>query len=157
MASPTLKISLAAFLAVYASVGLATEIALPGHEKSAIPFFSWFLFTRVPNQMHIYAVRVLEYEGRTLEPPVLLQGTIGIMANPFSPKTHVLIQEWGRSIAAGATAERQRLRKIFENTFLRPPVRYELILLTYDPLERWRNGTIRITPIEEFAIPGEMR
>lgn len=68
-----LKTFIIAFLAFYFVAGLSTEVLLKNREKDLPPFFSWFLFDHVPNETGVtaYAVRIMEYHGEKLDPPVL--------------------------------------------------------------------------------------
>ena len=152
MPTTALKTSLLAFLAVYAIGGLATEVLLPGREKSAIPFFSWFLFAQVPNQMGVFAIKIHEYRGLPLDPPVFFEKASGIVSNPSSPKARELIQRIGERIDSGDRSTADDLRHRFEHGFLSAPTRYELIRLRYDPLERWRGIPPRMISVEFFSV-----
>lgn len=152
MTTAALKISLLAFLAAYAIGGLATEILLPGREKSAIPLFSWFLFASVPNRMQVYAVRILEYPGGAPDSSAPFTQTTAAFASPSSPKGRELIQRIGKRVAAGDSTAADELRRRFERVFLPPGVHYQIVRLEYDPLARWRTGALTTVPLQAFTV-----
>lgn len=146
MSTVKLKASILTFLAAYAIGGLATEVLLPGREKSAIPLFSWFLFDEVPNAMQSYDIEVLKYDEREFDPPLNWSAADGVA----SPKGRELIQRIGRRWEHGDTAGANALRRAFERAFLPPGTQYRLVRLTYDPLARWRDGALSTAPLQSF-------
>lgn len=147
-----LKIALIAFLIFYFVAGLSTEIFLPEKEKNLPPFFSWFLFDRVPNQnaLNQYTLRLLEYEGKKLTPPVFFNEAYGIIENPQSPKMRILIQSLGQSMERKSEDESLRLRKTLEQVYLPQNLRYEIVIVTYDPILRFKTGLLEIKVLGEF-------
>lgn len=156
MSHTALKAFILWSLAAYAVGGLATEILLPGREKGAIPFYSWFLFNLVPNHMQVYAVEISEQNGRVFDPPLPFRAAVGIVANPASPKARELIQRIGDRLNANDERTADALRRSFERTFLPTKTSYRIVRLEYDPLERWRNGVLTTVPLQTFTT-GELQ
>lgn len=147
-----LKIFLILFLIFYFVAGLSTEIFLPGKEKNLPPFFSWFLFDRVPNDKNLteYKVRILEYNNKALNPPVFFDQAHGIIDNPQSPKMRILIQRLGQSMERKSEDESLRLRRLLEQVYLPQNLRYEIVIVTYDPILRFKTGQFEIKILGEF-------
>lgn len=151
----TLKKFILALFILYFIGGLATEILPAWRDKSMIPFYSWFLFDTVPNKKHIASLRILEYRGKVLEPPVLFVEAKGVVREPRSPKARELISELNKSIRQNQKEETGRLREFLEQSFLPRCIRYEIVLIKYDPIERWKTGfyTVQENSRKEFSTP----
>src|SRR3989344_4144271 len=130
------------FLAFYFIAGLLTEVVLPGREKDFPMFFSWFLFSDTPDEKSSsqYAIRILEFNGKPLNPPVLFNEAYGIVDNPNSPKARALIRKLGSVAMMGTNRESEQLRRLLEQVYLPNSISYELIFITYDPMQRFKNG-----------------
>ncbi|OGI62788.1 hypothetical protein A2818_00895 [Candidatus Nomurabacteria bacterium RIFCSPHIGHO2_01_FULL_40_12] len=142
------------FLIFYFIAGLSTEVFLPGREKDIPMFFSWFLFSHTPDEKSSsqYAVRILEFNDKTLNPPILFNEAYGIVDNPGSPKARALIRKLGPVTMMGTGRESEQLRKLFEQVYLPAPIRYELLFITYDPIQRFKTGEfISIKKLGEFT------
>lgn len=150
-----LKKFIIAFLVMYFIGGLFTEVLPAWRDKSMIPFYSWFLFDTVPNARQVPALRILEYRGNVLEPPPLFAEAQGLVDDPQSPKARELIGELSKSIMASQEEEGKRLRAFLEQSFLPPCVRYEVVLIEYDPIERWKTGhyTVQSNRRKQFITP----
>jgi hypothetical protein len=147
-----LKVLIFAFLVVYFVGGLSTEVFLKGKQKEFIPFFSWFLFDYVPNEKRVnkYSVRISEYANKKINPPILYENAYGIVDTPQSPKARELILRLGKSLERGNKIESQRLRQLLEQIYLPRPVRYEIVIVTYQPLLRFESGEYETKKIAEF-------
>ncbi len=139
MSPGTLKYATVLMLIGYALTGLWTR-RLPEGER--YPFFSWFLFNRIPQISETaYNIRILEAGGTPLQPPVTFKD-----AAPFfstvdnSPAAYYqLIQELGQALAAHDTLEGHRVQKVLDQHFT-APVLYEVLKVTYNPIEYWRSA-----------------
>lgn len=141
------------FFVVYFVGGLMTAVLPPWKDKSVIPFFSWFLFDRVPPTKRLeYVARVLEYQGKVLEQPPLFSEAKGIVMEPRSAKAREIIREFTLAILERNEKEENRLRRIFEQSFMPACVRYEMALIEYSPIERWKNGSYVVKKNKEFSI-----
>ena len=131
-------------LIAYAVGGFLTELRPPFRERDLIPLFSWFIFATVPNDARPFAVLIHEYDGRPLDPPLLFGEATGIISNPRSSQAADLFQRWGWSALGGDAARAEGLRRVFEESFLYRPARYELVETNFNPVERWRTGRYTI-------------
>jgi len=148
------RVWVALFLAGYFVLGLAT-LALPRQE--VFPCYSWFLFALVPGRESQYAVRLQEVRGQKLAEPVLFQDADNFVDEPHNVMVRDLVQQWGTAIEKGRLDEQAHLRRVMEKDYLPTPCRYELVVLTYEPLTRWRTGCYDVRSLEEYTVTGESR
>jgi len=112
-------------------------------EGEAYPFFSWFVFTRVPPQFITgYALKIVEYEGKKLDPPVFFQDSHGIYFKKILTMTEYdyTIRVLGENIERGETEKVEQYRKTIEESFLSQPVVYEIVRIEFDTLKYWKTG-----------------
>jgi hypothetical protein len=148
------RVWVALFLAGYFVLGLAT-LALPRQE--VFPCYSWFLFALVPGRESQYAIRFREVRGQKLAAPVLFQDADDFVDEPHNAMARELIQQFGAAVEKGRTDEHLRLRQVMERDYLPTPCRYELVVLTYEPLTRWRTGDYKARSLGEYTAGGESR
>jgi hypothetical protein len=143
------------FLVFYFVAGLSTEYFLKGREKDIPMLFSWFLFIHTPNEKWSSrpAIRIIEQNSVIFDPPVFLDEAYGIIDNPNSPKLRELVRKISSSFVSGSTGENERLIRILEQVYLpAAPVRYELVIATYNPIERFKSGEYEsIRKLKEFT------
>jgi hypothetical protein len=154
MSYRTAKISFLLFLAVYFSTGMWSHFSAQGEENS-YPFFSWFLYAPVPLRIQSeYGIRFLEIGGRTVDPPLFFEKTVGAY-NPrrLSPGGYYqLIQLLGGAVKSKDAQEIARLRTEIEMEITDHPAVYEISEIIFNPVERWRNGTVmEISPLAQFT------
>jgi len=137
-------------LFLYLVGGLLTFDLEKKKSNEVFPVFSWFLFADVPQKNHVrYTLRVLRADDRDLV-PALFFSEAGAFANPKSVSANKLIDEIGRSLAHQEEGEVQRLRRTLEENQIHRIQRYELIKLTYDPVERYQTGKMQVESIRIF-------
>lgn len=134
-------------LAQWITVALAAEFFLgfggaltPRGEL--FPFASWLLFSLVPYHTNEYDLRLEAPPGRPDAAPVSFSEAENFVRNPHSIVTFQLIQQLGRAVQARRDGEARRLRTQIEAFLPSPKVRYDLVMLTYDPVQRWKTGQI---------------
>ena len=142
----------ALFLAGYFVFGFSA-LLLPRRE--VFPVSSWSLFALVPGQESRYALRLLEAGGKKLAEPVLYQEAEGLVVDPHSVAVREIVQQFGLAVERGRIQEQLRIRRMLERDHLPSPCRYELVMITYDPLVRWRTGRYEVRPMAQYASPGE--
>jgi hypothetical protein len=109
------------------------------------PASGWSLFSKVPNEVGDYAVRLVSVRSGRLDPPVFLEEAKNLYPGAWSSHAaHNTTQTLGQAIERGdadaAADARAMLERLYLNT--RAPVTYELVARRYDPLERFRTGRI---------------
>ncbi len=123
----------------YVVLGLLATMA-PGFE--VFPFFCWFLFPVTPNVETRYELVIDEIGGCPLAQPTEYQ-SMDLVEDPMAMDLWIAVQALGRAEAAGDAPSVQTLRRRIELNFIPAPNRYRLDRVTFDPVERWRDGGIR--------------
>ena len=141
------------FLVIYFVGGLLGALT-PKHE--IFPVSSWFLFPVTPNPDTKFALRLYRVEGKTLEPPRFYEEADGIVSDPRSIDVYEAVQMLGKAERRGDLPVIARIRRIIDSNSVMPPCRYELVTVTYDPVERWKTGEVQIETIEMYS-EGETR
>ena len=134
-----LQIFVAAALTFVLVVGLAGELP-PRHEN--FPFASWSLFSLVPGRRSEFDL-ILHAKG---DPP---PGTgrpfnqaKGLVYHPHSIVAHEVIQQLGDAEQHAHADASRTLRRQIELDFVPAVKRYDLVRVTYTPVERWRTGRV---------------
>lgn len=136
-----LKIFLASIIISYFYAAFYATSHVP--EGEVYPFFSWFVFTRVPQKLNTeYAVKIAEYGNRKLDPPVFFADARGIyVKNSVAlPTYNYIIQSLGANVEAGQPSKIKQYREALEESFLSLPVVYEIVRIEFDTLELWNTG-----------------
>jgi len=146
-----LKKYIIVFLIIYFIGGLSTAALPAWKDKSITPFFSWFLFHKVPNNGQMASVRILEYNGDVFDPPLFFTQAEDVVADPRSQKARQLIHEFLKSIQLKQDKKSEEVRAIFEQNFLPSCIRYEVVALEFNPIERWKSGQYTVKTKKEFT------
>lgn len=145
------KLLLVSFLLFYCIAGVYTT-RLPGGEW--YPFFSWFLFPTTPSvEQTDHSIRFLEAAGETLNPPLLLHEDHGLLSKEAHSSTEYLglVRMLGESVERRDEKAVAHWQEQLEKNFLRHPVTYELVKMRFNPIERFKEGTIdEITFMRRF-------
>ncbi len=105
------------------------------------PFFSWSLFSRVPDRFETDFRILLHRAGNeTFENPVLLETTGYYNKRVDLTEYRFLIQNVAQAIRRGGVEEIAARRAELERNFLVRPVAYEIATVRYSPIERWKRG-----------------
>jgi hypothetical protein len=135
-----------ATLAIYAAIGvLPHSMALVTRKISygeQYPFFSWFLFAKIPNPQSTLTMRMLSYGDTTYDPPLPFDKTSFIFraVGQYSTQYLPVIRSFGGAIEKGE--DTSLYRKRLENIFLKP-ARYQIVRIQYDPVDYWRSRAIK--------------
>lgn len=142
-----LSILFFSILLAYPVVGIIS--AFSEHEE-AFPVYCWFLFYLTPNAKTDFALRILEHNSQPLPQPLLAHEADGFIPNPRSIELYELTQRFGRASQHNNPSALKDIQSLLQNHFLGQVNHYELVSITYDPLERWKSGSLKITPIQSF-------
>ena len=131
-------------LGAYLAVAL---MAPPSGFTETFPFFNWKLFASAPGAV-VSRPEILVHaiNGEALEPPVFFYA----LGDRFEAARgrDVRVSKTARQLARLHATDRswaRRLRRVIEETFMSEiaTVDYALVMVYYDPLERFRSGRIR--------------
>jgi hypothetical protein len=128
------------------ALGMVSAVR-PGGE--IFPFASWFLFALVPQQVTSYEIRVTKWGDQTFEPSKPLIQVDGLVRSPQSSVVYQLVQRYGRAVESGNAAERDAAWRLLQARFSSSDgLRYELVKLSYDPMERAQGKQLVQTVLE---------
>ena len=120
--------------------------------KEIFPFTSWFLFSMVPYETTDFDLILRALGDQPLEPPRTFGQGSGLVSQPHSIVAYQLIQQLGDAETAHDAARVQALRRQIEGQFLVPAIHYDLVRVTYTPVERWQTGRARKTePLRSYV------
>jgi len=135
----------AAMAAAYLVIAVAGRAV---RSDEFFPFASWSLFSKVPNEVRDYTVRIVAVNGQTLDRPVDFENSRELFGSAAaSHGARMSIQRIGEASGREDATAAARARASFEALHMREhrPVRYEVVERRYDPLKRWREGKFRST------------
>ena len=120
------------FLLVYGVI-----IGIASRSQETFPFFSWDLFSRVPDEGADYTVRINEAAGMPGPLPVYFEDA-NLQLGAQEIQGYRALQAMGKSLEEGDDMRSTVLRENFESTYLSrlSRVRYELVRRTYDIRKR---------------------
>lgn len=138
-------------LVAYVTIGFTTAL-LPGwQDKSILPFYSWFFFVNVPEEVETPALLIVEYNQQALPEPIFFQDAVGLVREPWSAKARELIQTLRYRLDAGDESSAAKLRTDLENNFLSDCTTYQIATVTYHPFERWQHGSYEVLDSTTFS------
>ena len=131
--------------------------APPAGFTETFPFFNWRLFPSAPPGLASRPeILVHSIDGKTLEPPELFYS----LGDHFrsAARGDVLVSkttvQLARAIARGNPSDIDSLIRVLEETYFSEAreMKYSLVQVSYDPIERYRTGEIRtMREIAAFA------
>lgn len=147
-------------LVIYFLVGLYTNYFIEGMRgdiAEVYPFASWGLFQTVPNVRTKHTIRFLEVDGRRFDPPVFFADAHEIynFRGRWPSDDEVRVFRLANSIERGDREEVRRLREEIERNFSLKDVVYEVVFVSYNPLEFWKNREVRELRVLERFTSGE--
>ncbi len=137
-----LQIFVVAALAFVVVVGLGGALT---PRREIFPFASWFLFSLVPGHRSEYDVILRATGDKPLAPGRPYNRADGLVSHPHSIVAHELIQELGAAEQNHDAAASRALRRQIEADFEPSVTRYDLVRVTYAPIERWQTGRVQGT------------
>lgn len=131
----------------YMIAGFLTFNISQKKSNEIFPIFSWFLFAEVPQKNHVrYTLRIYQADDRVLPQPLLFSESEAF-TNPKSVSANKLIQDLGKAVVSQKSSEITRIRQLLEENQIHRIQRYELIKMTYDPVERFKTGKMDVESI----------
>jgi hypothetical protein len=152
-----LKTWLALFVAVCAVIGPTHSFLIPspsGDTSEIYPFFSWFLFYKVPPKRDQYEISVHQLAGHEFTPARDYQSLRETLPYAGSAVSYAVIQRMGKALKSGDEQAFEQLRAFFEEVMLPPPCTYDLTVISAAPLERYRNPGLPRKILRTFTTKG---
>lgn len=133
------KIWIGAFLILYFLGGVYAKTV--DNNGDFYPFFSWSLFSKVPDRFEEDFRILLHRAGnQTFESPVLLEATDYYNKRVDLTEYRFLVQNVAQAVRRGKPEEIAARRAELERNFTVRPVTYEIAVVRYSPIERWKRG-----------------
>lgn len=130
-------------LLFYAAFALQAK---PAGDREIYPFFNWSLFSRATPFGADVTLRVLSIDGTPMERPQLLYQMAEHLevARKQDGLAFKIIGQFSQAVARGELERAERLRGVIENRILGDAenIEYELVLIRFDPIARYRTGEI---------------
>lgn len=152
-----LKTWLALFVAACAVIGPTHSFltaSASGDTSEIYPFFSWFLFSKVPVKRDQYEIWVHRFANHDFTPAREYQSLGGTLPYAGSPVSYAVIQRMGEALKKGDEQAFEKLRVFFEEVMLPAPCTYDLTVISAAPLERYRNPDLPRKILRSFTAKG---
>jgi hypothetical protein len=151
-----LKIFAAVLLFGYAAAAVVIKAAIR-HEREIFPLFSWSLYSTVPREAVDYGMRILEVDGRRLNPPLLVEEVRPRFPHANQRQLLMAVQSLGRALDGGNTEAVRAYRRLVERHHLRGRgvIRYEIVYRRFNTLARWTRGELKsVRAVATFSTEG---
>lgn len=132
----------------------ALAVGFGRYHREIFPIPSWSLFSHVFAQKSEFAVLVVQVDGERFETPREFMDAGDLFNGAGNIRAYYTIQDLGRAIIQRDADEMQRLRRLLEATYMKSSaerVDYQLILRSFDPIERWQGGAYRFRPVANLV------
>lgn len=149
-----LQLFVTTFLAAQLVVGYLGWLT-PSHE--IFPFASWLLFSVVPDHVTDYDLVLRGSFREPQEPPRSFNRASNLVKGVHSVASYQLIQQLGEAVEARNSFQAESVRRQIEEQFYTSGVRYDLIRVTFQPVERWKTGRVLSSHLVESFVSGEAR
>jgi hypothetical protein len=140
-------------LLVVGYMAVALVLGLSFYHREIFPVFSWSLFSYVEAHKTEFAVLVTEVDGRQLEAPREFMDSKDLFAGAGNMRAYYTIQNFGWAVMRRDLETVNKLRRLFESEYMKGPardVKYQVIVRSFDAIERWRGGPY------EFRVIGKL-
>lgn len=123
--------------------------AILSNRSELFPVFNWSLFTYVSDVRKLCELEVLSIDGVRLDRPTRFYE----LRNRFRAGRDVtvlkLVNRSCNAKSEGRENTFEELRKVLESSFLsdKNSVEYRLVIHTYNPIARWRDGSVISTRV----------
>ena len=138
----------AAFLSAQLVVGYLGWLT-PQHE--IFPFASWFLFSLVPDHVTDYDLLLYGPANRSQTVPRAFNRASNLVKGNHSVASYQLIQQLGAAVESRDQTRIGNVRRQIEEQFYASGVRYDLVQVTFRPVERLKTGRVLSSrPVQTF-------
>ena len=152
-----LLFTIPAFYLLYALIAHHGGLTSPKAEH--FPVFNWSLFSSVDDESILVEVEITALDGKSLPQPTRFFDLPGHFdaAKRRDITILKLVGKAYRKLVRGDDGAFQDYRRVLESVYLadRDMVAYRLVLNRYNPIERYRNGTILSTQVMWEGRKGE--
>lgn len=134
-----LKLWFGLLLSSYFLIGIGSHFLL---HREVFPIFSWFLFSRTPNQVTRFTIIIFKHNDNILDPPVLFNEAPQSIASSRDINANITINNFGFAYVQNHRERIDEKQKLVEDAYLNGEVEYGLVRETYDPYEKYKFGLV---------------
>jgi len=113
------------------------------------PFFSWSLFSTIPNPKEEYTIEISQFGANVYDPPLTFSETkfifdeINQSPTEYTPR----IRNLGRAIESYDIQKAERLEREMSALFSGKEFAYTLLKINLHPLQLWETGRYEIIEV----------
>lgn len=131
------KRAVLSFLILYACAGFLANLAPRGE---VYPFFSWSLFSAIPNQIKMYTIEISRIGNTYYDPPLLFSETKFLFDRIGQSPTQYLGPIQGLGYAIDERGDIEAKQNVVAKMFSSDTYTYTVYYVVYDPLELYTTG-----------------
>jgi len=124
-------------------------------KREIFPLFTWSLFSTTPSSQKMdIGLYVTEIDGERIDPSLDFMVSRSRFNYAGDITAYHVIQKLGHAINRKNEEREQSFRGLVEKKYLKSAqsdISYQIVQRTYDPVERWKKGTVMIRILKEFS------
>lgn len=135
--------SIPLFILGYFSIAALPALMNKGDEMYLL--HHWFVFSEVPSRMSkTYGAYVVSIDGKPVSPPARIETAGVLLFDDRHPRPYYdnVVRQLGRLLEADSTSEAETGRAQLEWFVEKRPVVYQVVRIYYNPIDRFRDGTV---------------
>lgn len=138
-----LKIFIVLIVIAYVTIGVSLEFSIM-NSKEIFPIFSWSLYSKIPNTVEIFSLKITQLNGKKLNTPLFFEDSHSLFHDANSVQAYQTIQDLGWSINRGDIDRGNEIRRYLEEIYLGgyKNIKYELVKRSFNPLNRLKSGEL---------------
>lgn len=148
-----ISILLVGHLAAVLLIKILAVLGTMDRPGEIFPVFTWSLFSRVPNHVQDFAIRIHSIDNIKLRKPTYLESLHDTFPHADAGNSRQIVDRLGHALTGDRTAEIAQLTRQLEEVLFHQhdSVEYEVVQRSYMPANRWRDGPFHdeITIIEQ--------
>ncbi len=119
------------------------------HNSEYYPFFSWSLFSKIPNPRNDFSIQVHQMQGRVFTPAQPFRDLRPLFENIGQSPTQYtsIISDLGNALVHGNEEVTRTRRATLEKIFGTEPFSYDVLAVTFDPLVAYKEQRFGTTTI----------
>ncbi len=133
-------------------LGITKTFKIKPRTSEVFPIFSWFLFHKVRQEKYIgYNVIIHQHNNQIFVPGIPFEEADDSIITTNNVIVYNLINRMGNSYLKNQEEEFIKLRRVFEGTFLKGKIKYELVQQEYSLLERYKTREVKNKSLDFFT------
>ncbi len=133
------------FLLSYFLIGVSARLTMR-YEEQFYLIYSWYLYSKVPPPLqNEFSVLIYKIADERFSPPLFIDDTKGLVFSRMIDYGHTIVHDveaLGKAVSSGQKMNVGRARESLEKNFLHLPVVYEVVRISFNPIDRWKTGNL---------------